>query len=678
MAHSYFSFPYFSYFTGFCALFLPSFNFIYIFDRKLKTALGLFKIALLTLLTTLTILPTVLYITGVTIGNSNNSIVTNSLLLAIWFISIIMLYLNRCFEISLSPSQKERLFNLVPYFVIVLVVYIIAYSSYFLLPEFDSYVYLGKIDDILSKSGLINDSRPFFLQLLLLTNNATGIPYFWIFKLFIPLLTLSYFFVGYKLALEFKLYNPFTKIVASLSYLSSPILFAESFYARPQTILIALFPVVIYLVYSLLENKRNLKNIYWFMLILFAVGISFKIHELFFVLFLIGCIGFLLFIKEQLVILKTRFWLILIICSYFYLIAEKVMSLLGTQNIKNILLAFTMAFKSPKFDLWFLDGYRDFIGIYVSWPGNSWLLYYGYISGGFFLLLLFSLIIRKKKTSFKNNLLVICSVSFIIFFSMAEIFPRLGIAFLVDRSWIFIVSTFAIITPLILSKIEPRKKEILFFSLIIITSIIAIIAFLYIKKGWVTKAEIDAARYLKTTKENSLVISQPGNTALINYYGKKRIVIPNEIFFLNPSDDYISQSINQNLWLDSKSYAELLKAKDSSLQNLNSVFEKYFLPECSNLCKIKYSDSMIESVLFVNNVAQKEEDILNSIPKNKGDIFVLYSLDKLSGYYSRYSYWQKENMANANLDFFKKNENFEEVFNNGRVLIWKYNNDATI
>jgi len=675
----FFKFPFLLFVFGSLSLFMPSINIVMALDKIIKSNIGLFKISLIAFLTSLTVYPAIFYFLGLLSGSHIQAALNVMAHFIIWLLTLILIIIIR--KKSLLAEDDIRIYrqcflSFLPFGLIGIAIYLLASNSYFLLPEYDSYIYLEKIKGITSLSPLIADSRPLFIQLIILINNITGIQFFWIFKAIMPILTFSYLIIGYKMALENKLENFPIKLISCFAYLSFPILFAEIYISRPQTILIALFPIAIYLISSLMAEQDKASNIYWLSIITICAGVGVKIHELFLILLIICIFSIIYFLRYKIVSLKNKPWLLVFVATYIYLFADKIMLTLGMNNVKNIVAAFVSAIEKPKFTIWFLNGYRDFTGVFVSWPGYSWIIYYGYILGGFFLIILLMIVVKRKRYRILSSSIgKVCAVSFILFFLLAEIFPRLGLAFLIDRSWIFIVATFSLLIPSLLRELALTKKQSIVLAVVLLCSVAAVIIFMYIKQGWTTKSEYASLGYIQSTPYDSLIISQPGNTALITYFGDRDILVPPSSFFTQPT------AIDTKKFIAEQLPKEILPTKTTvavpNSETINTLYNKFMDESCKNSCDASLSQLFDDLTLLNSNRKQTKASMTDdnkldtrNIPRN---IYVLYSLDKVTGYYARYDYWRNDNFDKANLDFFKEdNTNFLEVFNNGSVIIWKY------
>ena len=68
-------------------------------------------------------------------------------------------------------------------------------------------------------------------------------------------------------------------------------------------------------------------------------------------------------------------------------------------------------------------------------------------------------------------------------------------------------------------------------------------------------------------------------------------------------------------------------------------------------------------------IASYQLIIQQQLPKMVGPVYILYSTDKFNTIYSQREWWKKTNFYNANLEKFDKN--FEKVYQNDAVKIWK-------
>jgi len=269
------------------------------------------------------------------------------------------------------------------------------------------------------------------------------------------------------------------------------------------------------------------------------------------------------------------------------------------------------------FKPWFLNNFTNIDNVTQSWSGIEVIKYYAYLVGSVLpivLILGFSRTVLKKILRFEY---IPFWVSFILFFLIAEVFPRFNTNFLPDRAWLFVTITLIFFSLPFLEKIISQTPRKLFAFSIIILFLISFggsFHLAYAKQGYVSQEEYAAAEYLKNnTPENSTVVSQQGNTVLINFFGKRTMFFYKPIF-------YVMNSVrSQDL---------------DALKEAMNEFNKKNLPVDT-------------------------------------PVYILYSFDKNKNLASQRDWWKEANFVDANITALSASNYLEEVFNNENVVIWK-------
>ena len=634
---------------------------------------GLAKIFLWSFVISLVITPTFIYIFSLWQGRLADERIT-LLGFGIWWTISVILFL--CFyfwrrfkptELKIPKYKKHKIFYWA------LGVFVVAVGIHFLLyryiPEFDSYSYIKSISQLIKHGEFLQREFRFlffaFSWTLLFLSKT---PLYWIFKILLPLCFSFLLIVFYQISRSL-LQDKFYQLFATLSFLYFPIFFLEMFISRPQSIFMISLPIVLYLAVNLLRNKE--KNGIFCWLLLLAVSIlGFMMHESFIFLFAFVLIGLIFYLWPQIKKFPARTVLIVFLVllgAYPWLRDSGFL-----DQLVKLISPFLKIFKHPQFDLWFLDGYINIDGNYVSWPGWSWFQYYGYNLG--FVLPIFLVIIPIKKIkinwNFKNNWLYL--VSFFTFFLVAEVFPRIGLAFLPDRAWLFASLSLAFLIPLFLkgvSKAFPKKILYWGLSLLLLASLCISWSITYIKQGMTTYQEFQAAQFIKENLPvDAAIITQRANGPMINYFANRLIVKPSDKFFmqndLNSDLEFLRQL--PEYISHKKAYSSQKKSLEQRLRNhLEEVFS--VTPN---------SQDKMRELLNTYKKYQKIEKKLKIVEKEQLDkerpIYIVYSFDKFKSIYKIRKWWMDMSFYGADLSKFENPRYFEKVFDNEAVKIWRY------
>lgn len=528
---------------------------------------------------------------------------------------------------------------------------------YKFIPEGDPYTYLVKIND-LSREAMIksNETRPFFALTINWFSKILGISPYWIFKAALPFIITS--LSTLTLWIYSRRYLKGTKLVfSSLSFALFPVVLCETLISRPQSFFMLAFVVFLYLLYESIRNKDNPFEIYAVIFILLLSLVNIKTHQFFLFLILLSIICLFVILWKR--ILRNPLESILITLAIIILSMPWLESFGITSSVKFYWKFFGRVFSNPQFNLWFIDSYKNVDGVEMGWPGITSIFYYAYNLGVVLpLLAITSALNWKKMKSLHVNWLF--WMAFLIFFSIAEIFPRLGVAFLPDRAWLFCSLILAFFIPILLANVNLKFLR-LWVIVLVIASVLPAMLLIYIKGGYMTSAEFRSAKFLsKNTSKNSLVITQQSNGPLVNFFAERTSETGNKTFFNS-----------RNLKYKVK-YIEALYGHDESMMNLDKEIQDMRNSVSKDI--LQTDKSLIDLRSKIRTI-EKLNQIL--FEKKKGrvtvdEVYVLYSFDKFKGFYASRGWWKSTNYYGAILDDFSDANHFELVYNTPEVKIWKY------
>lgn len=663
--------PYLCYFIGPLFFLLPGLNIAWIFEQITQTRQGMLRICLYAFLFSFTIMPFVVYLFSFIFNNFANEAITLSVWGGIWLASFLILsIISRKAEktvtfFTIKPLIKDRI--LIISIVIFLAFYLISSFSYRFIPEQDAYLYLIKIADIVKNPYKLDDMRPIYLALLWSLNIITRLPYYFISKYVLSALGIVFVLILNKISAQY-IKNFYLRIIANLSFLSFPIFASELFYGRPQNVLMIVFPVILYLLGTLIKERSNHKNAYWLFIIALSIGTGLKVHELFFSLGIVFLFALFFFFKEKIRHEPSKsIFIALFGLSYAYL----VLNLFKLSDyFLNILKPFADAIIHPKFHFWFLSGYTDYFNSYVSIKGMSVILYYGYNLGFLVIVGLIIYLVNRKTIKFDSRIFSLALIGFWIFFSIAEFFPRLGFAFLPDRAWVYIAITSSILLIPILGSIK-NKLLILLINVIFIGTILLCLSFIYLRQGWTTRDEYTAAHYLKKNlPSDSIVISQGSNLPMIRYFAGYKLQVPDTKFFEegnNYANNYIANFDKYYADHENK-INESEKVFSDTSNNLELLKQDPCYGSQKKCSAYPFDLNVMRYMTLRNQLGLDEKDLSSA----KDNIYVVFSEQKITGYYAKYYQWQEINFAKTNINNFEE-PYFTRIYQNNGIYVWKYN-----
>ncbi|OQA51818.1 MAG: hypothetical protein BWY43_00796 [candidate division WS2 bacterium ADurb.Bin280] len=581
----------------------------------------------------------------------------------VWLISIALLSYS---QLTFNRESTDIKFKIDKrcFLVALISTIILAFNmfAYKFIPEADPYLYLDKIKDFVN-TGSVNsgEARPVFILLFGYISSATHISPYWLFKIFLPL------FVSLTLSLSYldfarRFLNEKISWLFGILFLTFPVIVMEILISRPQSIFLLSLPAFIIIIFHSLDKKDNRRNLISLALILVMSIIGIKIHQFFLFGVLISLFALILFYSKE--IRKNPLTSLLAVGATLLLLwpwAEKT----GLVKIASSYCNFFYNHLSvSSFDLWFIDNYRNVDGVYMGWPGLSFICYYIYNLGLSLALLVYLLCLKSKRPHARTLTSMVLYLLLIIFVLIAEIFPRFGLAYLPDRAWLFISVTI----PFVLIELSSRKVKsgdlkVLFFAILLASLSSPFLS--YYKSGYVTNDEFEAAMFLKkTTSPQSLIISQESNAPMIGYFGNREFASgSSEIFF---HKDF-SSAINE-IESTKSNYSGIKELKTEASRTKEEI-EK-ILSTLTVKTNSQEVDLLREKVLKLEKLQVKLRD-KEKKSKEIEEIYILYSTDKFESLYGSRQWWKNKNFYDADLSIFET-DRFEEVFSNGGVKIWRF------
>lgn len=518
-----------------------------------------------------------------------------------------------------------------------LLLHAIHFHYYHFIPEWDSYTDILNIENNITTKTFHQEYRAFFqasASILSILLNAN--PYSLFIFFFIPLQG-SMFLVVYRLFQRYQYTHLPSQTAIYFLLLSIPVLNMEIDMVRPQNILILTLPLIFYL--STLITKERLPLAFLTLCIITVAGIFY--HEFFWFFFLLLPILYPIDPAATSYLLKYRKlrWSFVILTGIILLALLYISPTLWNFTLRTLISISDIS----AWRWWFLDTYNNSANTntQVGWSGplNIVKYYVYYISiATLGILFLFIAKLREIKLTYSEHRWIFYSAALLAtWFTFAEILPRLGSIFIPERFWIFFDLTvlFSFLL-LILTLQQKLSKYTLLF--IVFAGTIGIGGSIYIanaKKSLTTPDEYATALWLKDhTEYDALIISQAGNSPLINNFAKRELYTPKEIFFLD----------KESIPLADSGRAERIEKIIKRLeQNPNS--------------QTKHIVAQLRSAI------KQEQDL------KKRPLYVLYSEQKFENLYTTREWYQRQNYYGASLQKFDKH--LKQVYKNNGISIWK-------
>jgi hypothetical protein len=400
------------------------------------------------------------------------------------------------------------------------------------LPDLDPYKWLFKYTYQFENNLLDHTERPLFGALIFNATTLMGITIFGFFKYFLPFLILTTLIPAWLIARTFT--DQRKQWLFLLFILSTPNIVLYAGTAMPQVPLILItYFFVFFLLYS------HLKQDDFFLYIAgLSVLIGFFYHETA-LLILPAWILPILITKRGMLLAHKKTLFLITIPLLFSLPYLRPLYDFGARWIARIIPAFLeKAHFNWSYPAQYSNIDRNLMG-WDSWSGiiKFYAYYIGPVLGGilFIFLILFSY--KKFRVFLFEKLqqpgLAIIFLSFLIFFIIAEVFPRFpGLALLPDRAWVF-AGIFGYLFLFLLLEYIPQLS-LRKFSLFLLLFFVAISGTLYInflKRYLISPLQLESTEWIQASlPENRLFLSY-GYRSLLPVHANSPVVnIPNELY----------------------------------------------------------------------------------------------------------------------------------------------------
>ncbi len=463
--------------------------------------------------------------------------------LALWCAAGVLLFHNKTF-LPAWPSFSKTIFKH-PLFIVLIFGFIFTLIQVFLyqaLPDLDPYKWLMKYTYQFANQQLDYSERPFFGAMVFIGTRFTSISILAFFKYVVPFLFLSVLFPAWMVARNFT--EKSKQWIFLLFVFTSPliILYAET--PMPQFMLIVLsYFFVFFLLYSFEKN-----NDFWLYSAGASIFLSFFYHQAGIIIFIIWAIAIIIAKRALIFSDKKTFFLIAFIIASNISFFEKMRQFLSSW----ISIVIAHIFLPNSLNLLYPAYYTNVDRNAMGWGSLSGVLKFyafnmGPLVGGllalFLIIIIFNPAFRSffRKIVFKNYAILIAIVTFVLFFTIAEILPRYpNISLLPDRAWIFsgVFSFVFIFIILRFIKTISRRSMFVFISFLII-SISGALYVNYLKYYLITPAQWNSADWIETHLPENRIFLSYGHKTLLPFYADTTLIkIPSQIYCDNDIQNF--------------------------------------------------------------------------------------------------------------------------------------------
>lgn len=433
-------------------------------------------------------------------------------------------------------------------------------TAYYPLPDLDPYYWISQARDYFTQGRVptFSESRPLFLSLTYLFGVAAHVDLYAFFKYLLPILSTLLVFPTALIAGNFR--HPLQKAVTFLFPFTSGI-------------------VIIFLAESI---PQALASMLAFFIAAFAIHSKFSPDRFFF--FFAGATILLGYFFHEALIIPLIAWLISAIVSFhtsiFHLARRHSLTILLLAiivlpyfahigqyafNIGNVL---AKNFSNIHPNFLFPQEYINVDGNAMGWGDLLGVAKYYLFYVGPALLLLFATLPFIKKSAWSRYLLSpegrFLSLAFLLFFLIAEIFPRaIGMAFLPDRAWIF-GGVFALtFFPLLFETHIGKNKYLLMLFLVGFSlNIGGALHINSLKKYIITDEQLLSAEWIKSKLPENRVMFTIESARLLSFFSSSSVISvkdPNFLFDETSFEKEFQVRANPFSEADQKKAVESLK-----------------------------------------------------------------------------------------------------------------------
>lgn len=537
-------------------------------------------------------------------------------------------------------------------------------TAFYPLPDLDPYYWYAEFQRLFSEERLVplDGYRPLFASLSYIFTIGAHIDFYAFFKYILPFSLLA--------------------IVFPLSLLAS--LFSHPLHR----VILLLLPFIngIGITYLTLPLPQAFASIACFFCTSFILYAGMKKDALFF--FFGGAILFFGFWYHEVLAIPLALWILVTGYAFrreiFGLARRNILSsallliLLAPHifgpvtfillRIENLL----PAFQNFQTNFLFPEHYVNVDGNEMGW-GNLLGVgkYYLFYIGPALLLLFLAAVLERKKISWKSSFLstdtLPITLSFFIFFLLAEILPRLfSLALLPDRAWVF-AGIFGVALVPALFKTPLGSKQFFLWTLLFGISL-NIGAALYIntlKKYMITEPQLTSASWISTNLPENRIILVSGHSRLLRFHSGSEVVsVSNPNFYYDLS--IFEQELEKHMY--SKEYlAEAYKEESKHLQELlEDFFSKDPEQEPSEV------ESLLEKINSSLKVSRSTLDDLRS-PSPQKNFYIYYAAPDSRNPYLDRPYVKKTIGKEDALIFDKDPTRFKKLYSDEehKIYLWK-------
>lgn len=553
-------------------------------------------------------------------------------------------------------------------------------TAYYPLPDSDPYYWLATIEQTLNTNTPtpLHLYRPLFSILAFIFHQTAHVDLYAFFKYVLPFLTPLVLLPAMLIARRFPTKLQQLAILLLPLASASFIIYLELPIPQAVTNITACF-FIFFLLYSWFERKTFF---YFFGGVSFFV--SYFYHEISILFFLPWFLITLIYYRRELWkwITENRLSSTLAAILLFSY-SPALLPMYGF--IKNWLNRTWSIMTLWQTNLTFPLSYVNIDGKAVGWENFSGVLkYYAFYVGptvSISILLLFFIFLKKRTRPSTERVrkkeFLVLATTFFLFFSIAEILPRLfNIALLPERSWGFAGLFLTASVPCLFrySYLQERYKQWIAGALILSIGMNAgaALSMNALKKYLITPEQLASAEWIEQKLPKESIIFTKGNGSMLRTYAHVAVI----------------ETEDPKLYYDIHIFDALTGKKQDASATLEKNYQDYLIQTSSRLETWKASsslESIPEKIKHLTTLNQRTSEVMNTFESfledetqaneyKKAPKYIFYSKPSAKNPYANRPYFKEtSDNASPNFAFDSFPDRFRRVYvaPHEEVIIWK-------
>ena len=525
---------------------------------------------------------------------------------------------------ALLDDQKRSMQTLAPPIAIIAIIFygLITWNitgAFYALPDLDPYYWLTSSRELFDQNKLpsLSEYRPAFAALVYLFTQGASVDFYAFFKYLLPAFFILLIPAFTLVAKQFT--SPLQKASIFLFPFVNGVTFLYLTESIPQSIVsILIFFAIAFLAYSLLAHNQT-----FFVLAGIPIFFGYFYHEVAAIPLIIWLLVLIITFRRNILqyIRANKLSFILII----FILLPYIKIPLGFFSDRREMLLNLFAHIQPNF--LFPQHYTNIDGNAMGWGDLLGVTkYYLFYAGPTVVLLLLVGVLflkqygsrQKIRTMISQPEILVATLSFGVFFAIAELLPRFAdIALLPERAWIFAAPYLLIfLVPLFKT---PLGKNTLFLWVLVASLLINIGGASYVntlKKYVITDSQLASTKWIRNNLPSDRIFFTFSNQKLLSFYSSSKtisITDPNFYFDQKSFEAEFSKYQNKRQILPFDLYQQQLQKTSEKLQTL---------PLENSPEKITRAASLL--AIEIENLKKIQNDLATPINEPRKNHFYIY------------------------------------------------------